>query len=363
MSMDFTRNNLSKYINFTNELIIDALKLYDASAESKIITTMELGFPNDIIRLAGGFGTGLYVQWNACIPFIPIDTTVNVCTTSLFTLSNDIEEKITPALIQNIQEQILLYGFKPNFNRGNHFIIYAKSRVSKQYFLILHSDTYSDGYESMSPEFKNWYYNDIKVLNKGNRYLRYIIGDVAQKYYAKTKYYENQNITKHNHVANNIIGNDAMIENSQILHHHCMPSSSSILIGCYLISTNTTLPILSSPGRPIYLYKFDKSLEEQNYIDNHHFIVPHGWGRYFDGDFSVQLDIPNNTLFINNDSFKIQPKQTFKYCKNIKIRSFNNSDKYDDYLNLLQNYYTGINIDMLDQLIAYNKLGFKKFER
>jgi hypothetical protein len=361
--MDFTRENLLEFTNTTNDLIIEALKLYDALAKSKIITTMELGFPNDIIRLAGGFGTGLYIQWDACIPFIPVDTTVNVCTTSIFTLSNDIEEKITPSLIQNVQEQILQRGFRSNFDRGNHFIIYAKSRVSNQYFLILHSDAYANGYESMSPEFNNWYYNDIKILTKGGRYLRYIIGDAAQEYYAKTKYYEEQNRIKHNHVVNAIIGSDAVIENAQILHHHCMPSSSSILIGCYLISANTTLPILSSPGRSIYLYKFDKSLEEQNRIDNHNFIVPHGWGRYFDGDFSIHIDLPNNTLFLNNDKFRILPKQTFNSCENIKIRFFNNSEKSDEYLEFLQNYYTGINVDILDQLVTYNKSGFKRFER
>lgn len=361
--MDFTQGNLSKYINVTNELITDALKLYDTAAKSKIVTTMELGFPNDIIRLAGGFGTGLYIQWDSCIPFIPVDTTVNVCTTSLFTLSNDMEEKITPALIQNIREQILQRGFRPNFDRGNHFIIYAKSRISNQYFLVLHSDTYHDGYESMSPEFENWYYNDIKILIKDGRYLRYIIGEKAREYYDRTKYLEVQNSAKHDYVANDIIGSDAVIESSQIMHHHCMPSSSSILIGCYLVSAHTTLPILSSPGRPIYLYRFDKSLEEQNCIDNHHFIVPHGWGRYFDGNFSLHLDLPNNVLFLNDSKFDIQPKQTFKSCENIKIRSFNNSDKCDEYLEFLKSYYTGNNIDMLDQLIAYNKSGFKRFER
>jgi len=361
--MDITYNNLSKYINITNNLISDALKLYDTSAKSKIITTMELGFPNDVIRLAGGFGTGLYIHWETCIPFIPIDTTVNVCTTSLFVLSNDIEEKITPVFIKNINEQILRRGFRANFDRGNHFIIYAKSRISDQYFLILHSDTYNDGYESMSPELNNWYYNDIKMLVKGNRYLRYIIGETAQKYYNKAKSYEVENSTKHNYVANDIIGSDAVIENSQIMHHHCMPSPSSILIGCYLISTNTILPILSSPGRPIYLYRFDKSLEKQNCIDNHHFIVPHGWGRHFDGDFLLRLDLTNNTLSLNNSKFKIQPKQTFKSCESIKIRTFKNSEKCDEYLELLQNYYTGSNIDMLDQLITYNKSGFKRFKK
>jgi len=173
--MELTYNNLSKYFNVTNELIIDVLRLYDVSAQSQIINTTELGFPNDVIRLAGGFGIGHYIHWDASIPFIPIDTTVNVCTTSLFTLSNNIEKKITPKLIQNIQEQILLRGFYPNFDRGNHFIIYAKSRMSNKYFLILHSDAYKSGYESMSPEAENWYYKDIKIFTKDNRYLRYII--------------------------------------------------------------------------------------------------------------------------------------------------------------------------------------------
>jgi hypothetical protein len=360
MSKDFTSDNLLKYFNITNKLIVEALRLYDASAQSQIINTMELGFPNDVIRLAGGFGIGHYIHWNACIPFIPIDTTVNVCTTSLYTISNNIE--ITPALIQNTQEQILQRGFYSNFNRGNHFIIYAKSRMSNQYFLILHSDAYRSGYGSMSPEYGNWYYEDIKIFTKGNRYLRYIIGDKAQEYYIRTKYHEDQNSIKHNQFAKDIIGNDAVIENSQIFHHHSMPSSSSVLIGCYLSSANTTLPILSSPGKPIYLYKFNKSLDRQNYIDNHHFIVPHGWGRYFDGDFTIQLDLLNNTLFLNNDKFEVQLKQTFKSCNNIKIRSFNNSDNYDEYLELLQKYYLGVNVDILDQVIAYNKSGFQRFK-
>jgi hypothetical protein len=360
--MDTTRDILSKYISTTNELIIDALKLYDSSATSKIITTMELGFPNDVIRLAGGFVTGLYVKWDAGIPFIPIDTTVNVCTTSLFKLSNDIGKKITPELIQNVHEQLLQLGFRSNFDRGNHFIIYAKSRISNQFFLILHSDTYKEGYESMSPEINNWYFNDIKILTKGNRYLRYIIGDTAQEYYIKTKYYEKQNILKHRHVANGIVGGDAMIVDSQYLHHHYMPTPTSVLIGCYLIKQNTIIPILSSPGRPIYLYKFENSLQSNCGTDNLEFIVPHGWGRYFDGDFSIQLDLKNNILLLNNDEYSIQPKQTFKTCESIKVRSFKCSGGDDEYLKLLQKYYTGINIDMLDQVVAYNKTGYKRFE-
>jgi len=362
--MDLTREVLSKFISVTNELITDALRLYDPSSKSEIITTMELGFPNDIIRLAGGFGIGLCVKWDSSISFIPVDTTVNVCTTSLFTLSGDIREKITPILLKNIEDKILQSGFRPNFTRGNHFIIYAKSRFSNQYYLILHSDTYNDGYESLSPESGNWYYNDIKTLIKGNRYLRYITGDLAQEYYAKVKYHETKNAIKHSCVANSIVENEATIKASQILHHHTMPFSSSILIGCYLINANTTVPILSSEGQPIYLYRFDKSLEEQNNIGGNYFIAPHGWGKhFFEGNFSIDVNIPSNTLLLNDEVFTIQPKQTFISSKNIKMRSFVDSDRNDTYIEYLHNFYTGTSIDMLDQLISYNKSGFKRFQR
>jgi hypothetical protein len=358
--MSFTKDLLSRHIAQTNILVRNSLSLYDPSATSKMIGTMELGFPNDVIRLAGGFATGLYLEWMSSMPFIPVDATVNVCTTSVFLLSEDIYNNLTVLKFQGLNNFLSDFELTSNFHRGNHFVIYAKSRKTKQCFLILHSDAYKTGFDSISPEPENWYYDNLSVYTEEERYLRYITGDYAKKYYLLTKENEKTNCQKHMQVAKYFLDGKAELLKEDHYHHHFMPTQNSIAIGCYLIKSNSTLPILTYPGKPIYIYNFSAPYKSDICVGDK-FLVPHGWGRHINRNVALSINLSNNTLLLDNSIFPIQAKATINAIEGLKVREYDLSNDSDSYLYLLEKEYSGMNIDYLDQCIAYTKTGYKKY--
>ena len=50
----------------------------------------DLGIAQNGTRMFGGFYTGAFYSWNSDIPFVPVDTTVNVCGTTVYKLSQNI---------------------------------------------------------------------------------------------------------------------------------------------------------------------------------------------------------------------------------------------------------------------------------
>ena len=85
---DQTQNALLAELAFTERLLSRALSLeHSKTVDAEIIALPDLGFSNNIIRMKGGFFTGCLIHWNTEIPFVPVDTTVNVCNISVFTIS------------------------------------------------------------------------------------------------------------------------------------------------------------------------------------------------------------------------------------------------------------------------------------
>ena len=58
---DDTQKILLPYIKETEHLLNGMVKRYDKCGEAHIFPSLDVGFPNNILRLAGGFATG-----NAC---------------------------------------------------------------------------------------------------------------------------------------------------------------------------------------------------------------------------------------------------------------------------------------------------------
>lgn len=83
---DTTQKVLLPYLKETEILFNVALRKHDSQGFCRIYPSLDLGFPNNVQRLAGGFATGMLVTWNCGINIIPIDATVNVCTSSVFCL-------------------------------------------------------------------------------------------------------------------------------------------------------------------------------------------------------------------------------------------------------------------------------------
>lgn len=60
--------------------------MHDPNGWAKIIPCSDLGFSNNIMRIAGGFLTGAYYNWSCAVPIVPVDAAINTCTSSVFEL-------------------------------------------------------------------------------------------------------------------------------------------------------------------------------------------------------------------------------------------------------------------------------------
>ncbi len=357
---DYARITLTKHINTTNNLLKKTLHIFDSNANSEIIGTLELGYPNDVIRLAGGFAIGLMVKWEASIPFIPVDTTVNVCTTTICEIDHNLINDFNLHLIKNISEKISCSSFSFNFYRGNHFISLLKGENNDKYYIILHSDAYRKGYDSISPLKGNWYFDDIKVYEDNNRYLRYIIGKKAETYYKMTKIAELNNEQKHSFVLELLTKNKCNILNIKHFHHHFMPNEQTIIIGCYFVEQDETVPIMTFPGHPIYMFRV-LSNENSMYKINNKILTPHGWGKGSVKRMNIAIDNKNNLLRIGEHILNIENNVTLNNINNISVRHYAQNKHVDSYLDQLNNEVKGINTELLLQLASYSKNGLIKW--
>src|SRR5262249_26269092 len=157
----------------------------------------DLGMPNNVGRMHGGFFTGALYRWISRVPIVPIDATVNVCGVSVFRVTKpitsraDFDQRILRA-IERSRSGKATYCW--NFDSGNHFIIYGRVRESDLLpsadYLVLHSSAgeFKRQHNGLYPVAANWYSDSIKVViddEASGRYLRYLEGTVAEKFFEK----------------------------------------------------------------------------------------------------------------------------------------------------------------------------------
>ena len=56
---DDTQRILLPFLRSTEQLILNVVKKYDSFGDVKIFPALDLGIPNNKVRLAGGFATGM----------------------------------------------------------------------------------------------------------------------------------------------------------------------------------------------------------------------------------------------------------------------------------------------------------------
>ena len=84
---DGTQKRIIEELRITQELLCElSTKLSGRDRGVEIVALPDLGMPNNVTRICGGFYTGALYKWEADVPFVPIDTTVNVDTVTLFEL-------------------------------------------------------------------------------------------------------------------------------------------------------------------------------------------------------------------------------------------------------------------------------------
>jgi len=259
---DFTREYLENYIKATELVFLETLKKYDDNSYCNITPSLDIGFPHDVERIAGGFPTGIYVQWNSSIPFIPVDTTVNVCTSSVFKLSSN--ANLLQITKESIEKSILKLdnsSYSINFHRGNHFIILAINKIGEK-FLLIHSSAaeFKKQFNGLYPIPGNWYMDYIKTHYTNGRYLRYLTGDKALLFLKLAHQLKSYNKVRHEFFAETLLSSSGISINNALHHHHYdMPTSQSVLIGSILAQENDIIPIFTRPGKPIVLFQVAKS--------------------------------------------------------------------------------------------------------
>ncbi len=354
---DYAQSFLSDYLRETEHIFYHALRKLDSTAECRITPAADLCFPHDVIRLAGGFATGCLVEWRSRVPVVPIDTTVNIDTTSIFYISERVEfsSERFESFKKSIEERS---SYEWNFNKGNHFISYCRRKSDGAPALVIHSNEKEFKYQfnGLMPVKDNWYMDSVHTTNVGSRYLRLLIGEKCATFYRIAKMLENYNIVRHAFVARSLIGDRSTVVNEYHKNHYFMPGPEAVAIGCYLCTKNEVVPVLSAPGNDICLFQVHSGGNNKLRMlgGKETFIVPHGFGKT--SNCPVTMHASKDTLEINGISFENTPKSSIGLHPALCTRY--STDDPQVFFDDIKHHTPGMIVDRFEQIQWYNKNGF-----
>lgn len=362
---DISQQALSKYCEVTEGLLRNALLTLDKTADCNLHCSIDLGFPHDLIRIAGGFATGSFVDWSCSVPFIPVDTTINVCTGSVFEISGFDPQLYSQTSFERFRQKFELSTYNFNFQRGNHFIIIARSELSEKFYLLLHSSAseFKKGYNGLYPVQGNWFYNDIKTITKDDRYIRFISGNKAELFSRISKNIEGYNELRHEFAATTFLGEETRVISVQHWHHYFMPDQSSVMLGSYLAEEFETVPIFTSLGMPIFMFNVQDNINNRiNFRGTTRYLVPHGWGKKSVCKPLIEVDLVNKAFALNNRKQKLDIESSLRDHPDLSTRIFScEASDPDYYFSRINRQVSGVVVDKLVQLISYTKHGYSKW--
>lgn len=369
---DNTQRVLLPYLRETKNLFDKALKKHDPSPTSycQIFPSLDLGMPNNVQRLAGGFATGMLVTWQCGLDIVPIDATVNVCTSSVFKLNHfdldllNHEKTLMQFLKSCFDEASSEKGYSFSFTSGNHFLIIAQDSETQEYYLVLHSSAneLKNSYMGLYPVEGNWYAKDVKdIFGENGRYFHYLKDEEARHFIRMAQNFKTYNEQIHKWLAKRI-NNKAPFNESDMLikHHYYMPTENSIALGTFAEPVGTHVPIFSAPGRNIYIFEIGKDNWQVNLGGNkgNVCLVPHGWGQKIDQLSSIHINNGNLVLTVNNSlrEFPISSKHHIN-CSEKILRTFDNEE---DFLKRGKSVLKGTIVKTLVPCFEYSATSQKK---
>lgn len=345
---DSTQRYLLGYIKETETLLRGVMEKYSTASvngkkvsDAHIYPSLDLGFPNNSVRLAGGFATGMLVTWKCGTPIVPVDATVNVCSSSVFELPENYNMNKTDAEfkhdIKKLMQEATKEGYGFNFASGNHFLMLAEDEKGKKY-LVLHSSAkeFKDSYIGLYPVKGNWYHEKIRIYPtpyvRGKRYIRYLKGDDAIFFISLAKKLEEVNVQIHGYFAKAMNATKCSDLKRATYHHYYMPTDSSIAIGTFVEEPGTTVPIFSAPNKAICLFEVDA---EQNWTiqlgGKPKCLIPHGWGQSIEGRINTDVDCVGQkfTVEVNGIPHDHDLSESYKLsCPEKHIRSYDSCKEF-----------------------------------
>lgn len=340
-----------------------ATKLSNRECEANIYAMPDLGIPSNSTRVAGGFFTGMCATWETDIPFIPIDSTVNVCGVICYKLKNKMNAEELRTAIERTKKSTM-YNF--NYDSGNHFIILSESDgkgyLEKGQYLILHASAAEykkdNLFSGLYPVKGNWYYDKIETeyLENG-RYLRYIKGETAQRFYEIANMLKGYNKIRNRDIALSILGDKGEKEILNVSHYG-MPDINSVCIGCQWKDEIYTL--LTANGKNIYIVK--PSNNKKNTIKHNKkklTLSLHGLGVKLKGD-EFKIELKGDSILLNGKKFALGEKINIGSDTLIRA-SESTPEELDVIVNNVLSEVPGNILGKLSQIACYNKDGFKEY--
>ena len=274
---DRTQKKVLRELESTERLLSKvATKLSTTQKTCDIYAMSDLGIAHNVTRMRGGFFTGAAYVWEQPdTPFIPVDTTVNVCGTALYKINSDMNITEFRKRCEKALADKSRYDW--NFTNGNHFIslCYSENNMGMQegYYMLVHASA-CEYKEELYPVIGNWYYNSILTERLGDRYLRFIKGEEAERFYQMAKMLKSFNRERNYDFCKQVLA-EKMENEILSVSHYGMPTIHEVLIGVQ--KTGGLATLLTSPGKNVYIVKKNKK--------NHY--IPHGFG----------LELPKNSDF------------------------------------------------------------------
>ena len=347
---DSTQERILPHLSITEQFICSVGKRLSGHNVDCVITAMEdLGLSHNIMRMRGGFYTGIFVRWNCDGPFIPVDSTVNSCGVSVYAVNGKMSYHDFKSRIENAEKELTLEGMKCNFNIGNHFISFCFDEATEQHYLLIHAsdNTYKFGEKGLYPREDTWYYKKIRVETNGDRYLRYIDGRDAETFFYHYKESEKSNPIRNDRIADAILKG---IKFQEVLYtqHYGMPDISSLAIGCQW--QGNKLVLLTSEGKDIFIIE-EKTPRKVT-------AFPHGFGVKVNG-ICWDINYTSNNFQINSINFPNNDDTFWKLFTKTR-----NSDKVVDE-QFVRYFLRTRNIHIkaqLHQLYSYSITGFHSFK-
>lgn len=359
---DHAQAFLIPYLAQTEFLLRRALRKLDAAADCQILPAADLGVPYDVLRLVGGFATGCVVSWECRTPVIPIDTTMNIDTSSIFWLDGDPAEVFTEerigALRRRVEEES---SYEWNFNRGNHFILSCRRSTDGRYALLMHSNEkeFKDQFNGLCPTPRNWYEDSVHTFD-GERRIRLLVGRKAELFAEIAHMLEEFNILRHRFIATMLMGDRVVITEEYHKQHYFMPTPTSAAIGCYVCDLGEEVPVFSSVGWPIAMFR--PSEGGQNNVrlaaGEERLIVPHGWGMTAVRPLRVEQSKKEMTL--NGRSYGLDPGVSLLDHADVTPRLFGGGTQ--EFLEAIRAHTPGELVSELLQVSSYSRLGFMRHD-
>lgn len=391
---DKTQQQILRHLEETEKLLSKvASKLSRKEKSAKIYAMPDLGIAQNVTRMLGGFYTGACYTWDSDVPFIPVDATVNVCGTAVYKLKQTISNRdfverlnaimnnhdtyvdfIQTCLPKDVQKSIDAHDaskFYWNYNKGNHFVILASSDGSHGLeagqYMIVHASAIEFKKDNLQyglyPVKGNWFCNDIRTewADDRKRYLRYITGDKAEKFYAIADYLKDFNKVRNRYFCQAVLGD--LLEREVVnISHYGMPLINAICIGTQWEEQNYTL--LTAPGNDVFLVRPDSTSNGKNsfWLGNQKItLTPHGCGVKMNR-LEDKIEYFNGGIKIGNNQYQIGESVNIGVDVLVRTKGMTNNE-LDHHVHQILSTCPGTIYGRLRQEFARTKAGDFDYQR